>query len=160
MRFLSSRLANGAVYEAGILDELPNPGYLDTLVRPQQELLATRSAEEAAIKSPPLGSAGIEPFSNWARQPLKGTKGNTVDRLCQGSFFASDYQGPNFEFQGPPIPELPPSTSPPAHWFQNDFGTAPMEISEADVNNLLNNLLEVMSPPQVEETTEPPQTFH
>lgn len=131
---------------------------METPVRPQHGLLTTRSAGEAAITSPPRKRRQRTVFLVGKATP-KRDHVQQVGSTLPGVIFASDYQGPDFHFQGPQQPELPPSPPPPTAWFQNDDAAgAPMDISAEDVGNLLNNLLEAMTPPaEVEEVIEQPR---
>ena len=157
MRFLNARLANGAVYEVGILEQLPNPYYLDTLVRPQLGFLTTRTAQEAIIVSPPRKRRQQTLFQVGQTTPEEDESLQFHSNLT-GVIFASDFQGPEFQFKGPQQPELPASSPPPAQWFENEAEVAPMEISAEDVRTLLNDLVEAMTPPcEAEDIPEPPR---
>ena len=72
-----------------------------------------------------------------------------------GVIFASDFQGPNFEFEGPPQPSLPPEPPVPENWF----GAQPMEISDDhDGDYLMRTLIEALTPQGCnEENSEQPR---
>ena len=176
MRFLNSRLANGAVYEVGILEQLPNPDYLDTLARPQLGFLTTRTAQEANTVSPPRKRRPRAVFASDFQGPVFQIEdphqhNSQVEQATPeeaeplqfhsnltGVIFASDFQGPEFQFEGPRQPDLPAPPPPLAQWFENEAEVAPMDVSVEDVRTLLNDLVDAMTPPcEAEETPEPPR---
>ena len=123
-RFLSARLTNGAVYEVGMFETLPNPSYLNAIARPQQnDIVSTRSARNSLAKSPPRKrrytdhhrscfvafasslSGDSAPFAvNFQKVTTQIAKegGPEVRSTLTGVILPTEFQeDPRFNFQGP-----------------------------------------------------------
>lgn len=148
----------------GLLDNLPNPGHLEDLERSQQQNSTTRSLAGNENWSPPRKrqhsnfDSRIRRYNFGMNEDQNekfnfGRNETTLNQLqdlqipsMPGVIFASDFQGPAFEFEGPAQPELPPEPETPANWFP-DAGVQPMEVSDDNGDCLMNALLEALTPP-------------
>ena len=86
-------------------------------------------------------------------------RGLPISSSIPGVIFASDFQGPDFQFEGPQQPALPPVPPAPAKWFEDMAGAQPMETSDDNNGDLLMKaLMEALTPPDCnEEKSEQPR---
>jgi hypothetical protein len=143
MRFLNSKLANGAVYEVGIFDVLPNPSYLNSITASQHvKHLTTRSAaHNSSIQSPPrkrqilfqLPEAGFGlAMETDVRQP-----NDQIGSTLPGMILPTEFQqNPRFQFEGSKHDTV---DNGPIHVGSSE--DEPMGVEPMDV------LLEAMTPP-------------
>ena len=130
--FLRSKLANGAVYEIGILENLPNSKYLDAQQRPRQRHATTRSPQEGDVEEPPRKKRHQVVFQ--VGTTTQGSQGGRHLSKLSGSNLPLNLQDPGFQFERPPQPDVSPSHSAPETWFQNLPGEVLMETSLMDVS--------------------------
>jgi hypothetical protein len=114
-RFLNSKLTNGTVYEVGILDVLPDPGYLDTVTQPQRSpILTTRSVSLSPPKKKPYQVSGLKiarmqevPQAQEAPQVMSSLPGVILPPEFQEDP-RFHFEGPTFHGKGPVQPEDDP----------------------------------------------------
>ena len=173
-RFLTSKLANGAVYEVGMLDELPNPPYLHNLSQPQRlHGEATRLHSNALTsprkKKPRLhdtfyAASGVYfqlgPTANLASGENQ-QQGPPSDSNLRGIILPDDFQEhPVFNFEGPQQPPMPPLPPPPAKWFPEQEVPLPPDnwLAIAAGDDPMDVLIENLTPEEVtEESPEHPR---
>ena len=167
-RFLNAKLANGAVYEVGIFDKLPNLSYLDAISTPQhQKHLTTRSTQRSCLTSSPprkkqhlqVGfqstcevTFGVDVTTPIAETDV-GQRAPQIGSTLPGMILPEEFQrDPRFQFDGP--------SNIPIH---DGFGGSSDDENMDD--EPLNALLEAFSPnpgkeiasSSTDETEEPPR---
>ena len=133
VRFLTSKQANGAVYEVGLYEILPNPSYLNSITCSQhRNILTTRSQRDMLIISPPRKRQHVEVVERFVApeamnqddfvvpfdvdfQVKVTTPENSSDSLAgpqvcstlPGVILPSDFQqDPRFQFEGPQVDRI------------------------------------------------------
>jgi hypothetical protein len=125
VRFLTAKMTNGAVYEVGMFETLPNPTYLDTIVAPQSsKVLTTRSRQELQTYGPPRkrqNTSSVKSFVAHFATNLdednvpfavdfqgavttrkESRTGSEVQSTLPGLVLPSEFQeDPRFQFEGP-----------------------------------------------------------
>ena len=168
VRFLSSKQTNGAVYEVGLYEILPNPSYLNSITCSQhRNILTTRSQRDMLIVSPPRKRQHVEVVESFVApeamnqddfvvpfdvdfQVKVTTPENSSDSLAgpqvcstlPGVILPSDFQqNPRFQFEGPQVDRI----------FDQPQGNKNPDDNAMDV------LLEAMTPETSGETEDQPR---